>query len=299
MTERRVGIDHRDPVLRPFIEVEAKLVREVVREARDAGTAARELVGEVAQMLQEDAMVAANTMSERLTHGRRLPLACSEGCSYCCWSSTVHASAPEILRMASWLKEHRSPEELAALKERAAHAAREIAPLDLSGRARSKVPCPVLDLESGRCTAYEVRPLTCRAYHSGSVELCKKAHDEGDPNPVLPVDRPLFEIAHAHGFGMMTALVNEGLDPGPYDLAAALPAALSHEDLDERWLAGEKVFSHTRLTEEAAVGYELVLGELARDLDEGRLDVAEGLARKLDPEQRRKERNRRKRAKKK
>ncbi len=298
MTERRVGLDHRDPMLRPFIEVEAKIVRETLGEMRAGGVPAREVVNEVAELVQQDAERAANTMSERLSGGRRLPLACAEGCSYCCWTSTVHASAPEILRIGSWLKEHRSPEELEALSERAGAAAKEIASLDLTGRARAKIPCPLLDIDTGRCTAYEVRPISCRAYHSGSVEACKKAHDDGEANPVLPIDPPLFKVAHAHGFGMMTALASEGLDAGPYDLAAALPVVLA-SDLDERWLAGESVLPHTRLSEDAGVGYEAVLGELVADLREGRLDVAEGIARRLDPEARRKERNRRKREKRK
>ena len=296
MTERRVGLDHRDPMLRPFIEVEAKIVGEVVGELRKEGAPAREIVGAIAGMVHEDAEAGASTMSERVSGGRRLPLACAAGCSYCCHSSTVHASTPEILRIAAWSKEHHTPEELEALKARATAVAARIAPLDLGGRAREKVACPLLDPASGRCSVYEVRPIACRAYHSGSVEACKRAHDDGEANPVLPIDPPLFHVAHAHGFGMMTALVSEGLDAGPYDLAAALPVALESE-LDERWLAGEKVLPHTRLSEEASVGYDLVLGELVDDLRAGRLNAAEGIARRLDPEARRKERNRRKREK--
>ncbi|MBX3203172.1 MAG: hypothetical protein KF894_33920, partial [Labilithrix sp.] len=88
MTERRVGLDHRDPMLRPFIEVEAKIIREVVADAKSAGESARAIAGEVAALVHEDAERAAETMSERLATGRRLPIACSAGCSYCCYSST-------------------------------------------------------------------------------------------------------------------------------------------------------------------------------------------------------------------
>ncbi len=298
MTERRVGLDHRDPMLRPFIEVEAKIIREVVADAKSAGESARAIAGEVAALVHEDAERAAETMSERLATGRRLPIACSAGCSYCCYSSTVHASTPELLRIGSWLKEHRSPEQLASLRERAGSVAKEIASLDLSGRARAKIPCPLLDVETGRCTVYEVRPISCRAYHSGSVDACKQAHDAGEANPVLPIDPARFKVAHAHAFGMMTACASEGLDVGPYDLAVALPVVLDAE-LDERWLAGDEVLPHTRLSEDAAVGYDAVLGELVADLRGGRLDVAEGIARRLDPEARRKDRNRRKRDKRK
>ena len=296
MTERRVGLDHRDPMLRPFIEVEAKIVREVLEELKGEGAPAREIVRTLTGIVHEDAEAGASTMSERVSGGRRLPLACAAGCSYCCHSSTVHASTPEILRIASWLKEHRTADELAELQARSKEAAARIAPLDLGGRAREKVACPLLDSVSGRCSVYDVRPISCRAYHSGSVEACKRAHDEGEANPILPIDPPLFQVAHAHAFGMMTALASEGLDTGPYDLTAALPVVLE-SDLDERWLAGEKVLPPTRLSEEAGVGYEVVLGELVDDLRAGRLNAAEGIARRLDPEARRKDRNRRKREK--
>lgn len=298
MTQRKVGLDHRDPVLRPFIEVEAKIVRETLGELSQRGESAQAIVAAVAEMVEKDAEEVAGAMAARLSSGRRLPLACSEGCAYCCYSSTVHASTPEILRIASWLKERLTSEELTTLTARARAAAEQIAPLDLDGRAQAKIPCPLLDVAKGRCTAYDVRPIACRAYHSGSVEACKRAHDAGEANPILPIDPPLFDVAHAHGFGMMTALVSEGLDVGPYDLAAALPVALESA-LDERWLSGKKVLPHTRLSEEAEVGYELVLGQLVNDLRSGRLDVAEGIARRLDPDARRKDRNRRKREKRK
>ena len=71
------------------------------------------------------------------------------------------------------------------------------------------------------------------------------------------------------------------------------------EDLDARWLAGEAVFEHTKLSAEAKIGYDLVLGELVNDLKSGRLDEAERVAKRLDPDARRKERNRRKRQNKK
>lgn len=297
---RQVTFDHGDPALRPFIEVEAKIAREVIREGRANGSSAREIVATLADGATSDAEQGARELSEQLPQTRRLLPVCQEGCSFCCYTNAVHASAPEILRIASHLKETRSAEEIAALRERAERTAAEIANLDLGGRARAKIPCPLLDTASGRCTAYDVRPIPCRAYHSGSVEVCKKAHDEGDANPVLPVNPALFHVAHAYGFGLLTGCAGEGLDVGPYDLAASLPAALADE-LDERWLRGERVFTHTVESERTRAGYEVVLDELARDLAEGRLDDAERVRAKhvMDPDARRRERNRKKRERKK
>lgn len=293
---RRVGFDHRDPMLRPFIEVEAKIALDVLDDLRTERVAAREVVRELATMVHRDAMEGAENLVAKLSidNDKHLPvIACAEGCAHCCYG-TVYASAIEVLHLAAWLKESGLP-----ITNGAKERGRAIAELEtMDARAKAKIACPVLDERTGRCSAYEARPVACRAYHSGSVEACRRAFDAGDANPVLPVVGPLFNVAHAHAFGMMTAMMTESLDVGPYDLAAALPRALEEDSLEERWLAGEKVFEHTTISREAATGYEFVLRELADDLRDGRLHAAEAIARVMDPNARRRERNRKKRERK-
>lgn len=289
---REVSFDHRDPALRPFIEVEAKIARSLLEE----GGAPREVVAAVADAATADAELGAREMSEQLPATRRLLPVCQEGCAHCC-HATVFASTPEILRIASHLKETRTETELALLRERARETSAQIAAMDLDARARAKLPCPLLDTGTGRCSVYPVRPVACRAYHSGDVATCKKAFDAGEANPVIPINPVLFHVAHAYGFGMMAGCASEGLDVGPYDLAAALPTALGGDDLDARWLAKEHVLPHTPLSREHVAGYDLVLAELVSDLREGRMDAAERVASRLDPDAKRRERNRRKREK--
>lgn len=295
---RNVVFDHTDPGLRPFIEVEAKIARAILREGREEGAPAKDVVASLAEGAADDAERGARELSDRLPATRRLLPVCQSGCSFCCRTTAVHASSAEILRVASFVKETRSAGELAALRVRADETAKAVALLDLDGRARAKIPCPLLDTETGSCTVYDVRPVACRAYHSGNVDVCKKAHDEGDANPILPINPALFHVAHAYAFGMMTGCASEGLDVGPYDLAAALPTALA-DALDDRWLAGERVFEHTKESGRTRDGYAVVLEELARDLREGRLDDAERIANAADPDARRRERNKKKRERKK
>lgn len=288
---REVSFDHRDPALRPFIEVEAKLARGALRE-KDLSAA--EIVAAVADAGTSDAEQGALEMSEQIPATKRLLPVCQEGCAHCCYT-TVFASTPEIIRIADHLKATRSEAELAALRERAAATANKVRDLDLDARAKAQVPCPLLDIASGKCTAYEVRPVPCRAYHSGDLTVCKKAFDAGEANPIVPINPVLFHVAHAYGFGMMTGCASDGLDVGPYDLAATLPAALAGGDLAGRWLAKEKVFTHTPLSDEAKIGYEAVTHELVSDLNEGRLNDAERVALQMDPDARRRERNKKKR----
>lgn len=292
---REVSFDHRDPGLRPFIEVEAKLARGALREH---GLSPEEIVAAVADAATSDAEQGAREMSDQLPATKRMLPVCQEGCAHCCYTS-VFASTPEILRIAEHLKATRTEAELAALRARAEDTAKKIHDLDLDARAKAQVPCPLLDVATGKCGAYEVRPVPCRAYHSGDVAVCKKAFDAGEANPIVPINPVLFHVAHAYGFGMMTGCASDGLDVGPYDLAATLPAALDGSELARRWLAKEKVFAHTPLSDEARVGYELVLKELVSDLNGGRMMDAERMALRMDPDAQRRERNKKKRDKKK
>ncbi len=300
MTARKVVFDHTDPGLRPFIEVEAKIVLDIFAEARAAaspgrveGAAARDLVRAVADTATSDAEAGAREMSDQVPILKCLLPMCQSGCSFCCHGS-VFASTPEILRIAEFLKESRTPEELAALRAHAEATAARVEPLDIVGRAAARVPCPLLEESTGRCTVYEVRPIACRAYHSGSVEACKKAFDTGDANPILPINPALFHVAHAFSFGMMTACVASDTDPGPYDLALALPAALG-SDLSAPWAAGERVLPSTPVNEKLRAACEGTLRELAEDLRGGRLEAAAIVAKQFDPDAQRREKNRKKR----
>jgi Fe-S-cluster containining protein len=294
MSARSVNFDHTDPGLRPFIEVEAKIILDVFEEARSEGRSARELVRAVADTATTDAEAGARQMSDQLPLTRRLLPVCQSGCSYCC-KSAVFASTPEILRIADYVKETRTPEELVALRARAEDTAQRIAAFDIEARAAARIPCPLLDDATGRCGVYEVRPVACRAYHSGSVEACKKGFDAGEASPMLPMNPALFHVAHAYSFGMMTACAASGVDPGPYDLAVSLPAALA-EDLSERWAAGERVLPVTLISEQLRTNYQGTLRQLGEDLRAGRLEDAARVAAKLDPDAKRREKNRKKRA---
>ncbi len=289
-----VRFDHEDPGLRPFIEVGATIALEILDEAIASGAPARAVVAAVADAATDDAEKGARETSDRIPSVRRLLPVCKEGCSYCC-HQVVFASAPEILRIADHVKSTRSAEQVAELAARVEAAAERVRTLDLAERAAARVPCPLLDTATGACGVYPVRPISCRAYHSGDVEACRAAFDRGEANPVIPINPALFHVAHAYGFGLMTACTARSLDAGPYDLAVALRAAL-REDLSEAWLRGEKVLEPTIASAAVREGYEHTLAELAGDLGKGRLATAAQVASKVDPDAKRRERNRRKRA---
>jgi Fe-S-cluster containining protein len=104
--------------------------------------------------------------------------------------------------------------------------------------------CPLL--VDDRCTAYAVRPLTCRGFNSADAGRCERAHHSGDWSAV-PVFVPQQRLATFVLDGLRAGLQESKLDGELLELAAALHVALSSADAEERWLKGERVFAAARL----------------------------------------------------
>jgi Fe-S-cluster containining protein len=186
---------------------------------------------------------------------RCLPV-CAPGCAFCCHLS-VFAAVPEILYLAAHLRRTLPEERLDALTAAVVRAAAAVAELSQEERARAKKPCPLLDLESGRCGAYDARPLACRAYNSCDASVCERAYDDALVHWDMPVD--LFQLTLSRNVraGLMAAAVARGLDPGPYELACGLAVALTTPDAAARWLKGEPIFAaaETRIGRERRPGW--------------------------------------------
>jgi len=289
MTEREVAFDTNDAFVRPLVEGATRISLELFDEHPGAAELAQ-----VVSQVHEFAGEMARTLTERVDEVRRLPLACEAGCSYCCRGTPVLASAPEVLALADHLRRTRTAPELEALTERVAATFARVKDLDIDGRAAEKSPCPLLDEATGACTAYEARPIACRAYNSCDKARCADAFEGSLASPVLPSNPILFRATHATGFGLMVASHLRGRDVGPYELVNALHTALADPSLAEAWHEGKAVFSHTVLSDEGAIAYHDRVDGLARDFREGRMRETEKAALRIDPDARRRERNRRK-----
>lgn len=91
---------------------------------------------------------------------RRLPVACSAGCSHCCYQPVIMAT----------------PLEVALAYEATEDRALGQAPL----RPGWPPPCPLLSA-TGLCQVYEVRPAVCRGEHSLDRDACAKGLGHGHP----------------------------------------------------------------------------------------------------------------------
>ena len=254
---------HRDPVSgAETVALAAPLFAETWQNdvaAAAAGTAHGLLAG--APTLEAVVALARNAMdgASRLIEGllARAPagaLACRAGCDHCCYQS-VGVTPPEALAIFDHLSRTLSDTQLESL---AAHVAAQRARtrgLSTAERFSPEHPCAFLDVAGGRCTIYEVRPLSCRGMNSLDAAECEKrlrdpaaraaflADGVGGHSFVEPI-----RAFHAVSAGIQLGLFElHGLDMRPLDLIAALDLLLNGpEEIPDAWIGGGSPFESAR-----------------------------------------------------
>ncbi|MFZ1990068.1 MAG: YkgJ family cysteine cluster protein, partial [Alphaproteobacteria bacterium] len=93
-----------------------------------------------------------------------IQVACARGCSHCC-NGWVSATAPEILFMASRVRERG---EALAARAQAAYGVTNV--FTMAERPEHQHPCPIL--EDNSCGLYEARPFMCRLAASVDANAC-------------------------------------------------------------------------------------------------------------------------------
>jgi uncharacterized protein len=173
----------------------------------------------------------------------RASVACQEGCAWCCYQ-TVGTAAPEVLRIAAHLRQTLAPEEMRTTQARIRERAEQRRALRPDRRSRARLPCALL--VENRCTAYDVRPLTCRGFNSYDARQCERSLETGNAARV-PCYAPQRRLCTFVLDGMRAGLEECRIDGELLELTAALDIALTTPDAAERWLAGEAVFASARL----------------------------------------------------
>ena len=156
----------------------------------------------------------------------RPPLDCREGCSYCCCKPGVLTSIPDLLRILDHIRATLDADAVADLRARAARYASLIEGRSFDDPTNDSVPCPLL--QGGRCSVYEVRPLTCRGYNSTSVDACRSAH--ADASVLVPIFSVLKDVTDGATVGAAQRLRDAGLNDALVDLGSALVIALAGDD---------------------------------------------------------------------
>ena len=134
--------------------------------------------------------------------------ACAPGCTFCCHLKVL-VSPGEAAALAGRLSD--------AQRARVAANARRAAGLSAAEYRRARIRCALLD-DAGRCAAYDVRPLKCRAHTSTSRDTCESVYRGEATTDAVPLDRWLVHAVAAVRAGMA--------EPGEEEFHAALQRAL-------------------------------------------------------------------------
>ena len=248
---------HRDAQTgRELLGLEAPLFQEAWQDELSVGTAntARALLGaeptlERTVELARTAMAATSRLAEALL-SRAPPgaVACRAGCDHCC-HQPVGLTPPEALAIAAYLRQALDGEELATIAAVLAQRARQTRGLSSAERFSPEHPCPFLD--RGRCSIYEVRPLSCRGMNSLDAEECRARLRDPDTRASFLAQgsggRSFMEpirAFHAVSAGLQLSLAElYGLDMRPLELTAALDTLLNGPASDAAdWLGGKAAF---------------------------------------------------------
>ncbi|MGH9201221.1 MAG: YkgJ family cysteine cluster protein, partial [Vicinamibacterales bacterium] len=149
-------------------------------------------------------------------------LDCREGCSYCCCKPGVLVAIPELLRILDHVQTAFDAEAVAAMRERARRYVGQLAGRSFDDPTDQSVPCPLLI--DGRCSVYDVRPLTCRGYNSTSVDACRQAHES--TSVLVPIFALIKDVTDGTTVGFATRLREIGFNDALVDLGTALNIAL-------------------------------------------------------------------------
>ena len=196
---------------------------------------------EAAQGLIDDLAAQATAGGQRL--------GCKAGCAFCCHQH-IAVSPAELLSVfdavGAWPADRQ-----ADLRRRLDRDAPRLTPLGLTAlghaeRRASRIACAMLDRRTGRCTAYEQRPMPCRSHLSFLRTACEREfRNKGPFRPAdkpVPVFQPPKPVAGAVLVAVELALDLRGLSVEPTELTLGLHHALTDPAAFDRWLSGEAPF---------------------------------------------------------
>ena len=201
--------------------------------------------------LARNAMAATSRLAEGLL--ARAPagaVACKAGCDHCCYQS-VGVTPPEALAIFDHLRKTLSPSELDSISAHIAVRDEQTRALSASERFSPDHPCPFLQVELGRCSIYEVRPLSCRGMNSLDAGECEtRLRDPAARAAFLSEGRggrsfmEPIRVFHAVSAGLQVGVADlYQLDMRPLELSAALHVLLSApETAPAVWLSGQTPF---------------------------------------------------------
>jgi len=213
----------------PFIRQNSRIIQQTLEQRKPTSAVLAELFhGFVARLVPFD----------------ESEIRCRAGCSYCCHLK-VSASMAEIMVIVDHLRKEGRLEDCL---ERLAAAGDDL--IEDGSReewwwAENRIPCLFLNQDKGLCTIYEVRPFSCRGYHSLDVEQCREGYRQKTLLPI-PCYPDLKRSREMYAVSFAQALDALGCESPLVELSSAVGRVLREPDLVERWFAKERVLPGRR-----------------------------------------------------
>ena len=171
----------------------------------------------------------------------------------------VAASAPEVLAIATFVRERFDEDRQTALNARIEANIVATAGMDMSERDRVRLDCPFL--EGGKCSVYDVRPIACRGYSSYSVEDCREDYEHPGTGVEVHTNGLRELVFGAIREGLAVACKSASVEHRLLELVRAYKIASEDSTLALTWRGRPEVF-------ETATGATVFPGPWSDELDE-------------------------------
>lgn len=171
---------------------------------------------------------------------------CQNGCAFCC-HLRVGLSIPEVLVIFNGLMSSATPAGLDFVKHRVTQTAQKGNTLDDDWWRITRTTCPFLDTDGEKsCLIYDLRPFSCRAYHSTDVADCQKGFETGQKMqiPCFPLYRAVTDM---YSTVFIRGMAEKGLFSYQVGFVRALQILFENDNAMEQWFQGEDVFEPAKL----------------------------------------------------
>ena len=164
-------------------------------------------------------------------------LACSSGCSYCCYSH-ISLMPQEAFNIALYLAQNCNEYEFTRYTEKCIQGAASLETKSLKSFVKDYFsPCPFL--HENRCSIYDVRPIVCRNWISSNLKACVKSYEEQN-KVVVPQNAMIMVQKDLIFTGQRAYLEKYGINGNLVSLLPLLSLVMTDfEGTYEKWLSGE------------------------------------------------------------
>lgn len=161
---------------------------------------------------------------------------CSPGCGYCCHLK-VTASMAEVLIILGFLHKNEQINQYHKQIKNSHDPLSSRTGKNTNWWVENQVPCLFFEKERQLCRIYEVRPFTCRSYHSLDAKQCERGFSQKAIMPI-PCYPDLKRSCEAYSISFDRAMSLLDRQSGQVELSSTVALLIQNPDLKSRWFDG-------------------------------------------------------------